>query len=346
VRRLVTLRRLLRVATAAAADSTWTTWATLCVATASCTPFTNDAAGDAGLPPSSHPMQSTADDATADGGLPCDPTKPFGPPTFVAGLTTVTGATVASLRLTPDYDTAYFAANYQPNSGGSSAIYTATRAMPGLPFQNILPVAGTSLAQSDYVIDPTLSRDGLTLLFAWGARGTALQIESASRATTSRPFSYVGTVPHVNDFDAGEDGPFLREDGAVLYFASDRVDGDDIFRARWNASTSAFDAPAPLSEINTVYLDGSPVVTPDDRTLFFASNRPDVAAQGDFDIWMATRESSSAPFSSPTIVPELSTPYADRPTFVTRDACTLYFSVAAVDPDGEHSELVAQRPAP
>jgi hypothetical protein len=47
-------------------------------------------------------------------------------------------------------------------------------------------------------------------------------------------------------------------------------------------------------------------------------------------------------------VTELNSPHADQPKFVTRDGCTLYFSVFFYDsqyPQGVLSQYVAERPA-
>jgi hypothetical protein len=279
-----------------------------------------------------------------DAGPPCDLSKPFEPPTFVSGLPVVTGAFLGDLRLSHDYLTAYFAANYHPNSGGFNDIYTTTRAAEGAPFDTAVTLGGTTISSSDYDTAPTISADGLTILFGWSAGGTPQHIAYATRTATSLPFSYVGAVPNVNDFSAEDRAPFLREDGQVLYFASSRVAGndDDMFRATWNGS--GFDTPGPLGELNTSFVDDAPVVTLDDLTLFFASTRPDANARGDLDIWRATRPSRSDQFSPPTIVVELNTAYADRPTFITRDGCTLYFSRTATNPDEVHAEYVAHRP--
>ncbi len=314
---------------------------TLGAVAASCTPFKDDARNETD---SDAPLEDAASPMATDAGLPCDVNKPFGPSSFVSGLTAPTGTSLADLRLAPDYRTGYFAANYHPNSGGSNDIYTATRTTELSPFANVAFLGGTTVTSSDYDASPTVSADGLTIFFGWSALGTAQHIAYATRSTTSLPFSYVGVVPNVNDFSGEDRDPFLLEQGQALYFASSRVaaDNDDVFRATWNGS--GFDAPRPLSELNTPYVDAAPVVTPDDLTLFFASARPDVEASGDLDIWTTTRASPNDPFSPPTIVTELNTTYADRPTFITRDGCTLYFSVTAVDPDEVHAEYVAQRP--
>lgn len=51
------------------------------------------------------------------------------------------------------------------------------------------------------------------------------------------------------------------------------------------------------SEINTPSLDGCPIQSPDGLNLYLASNRP--GGKGGLDIWMASRSSTSAPWSAP-----------------------------------------------
>jgi hypothetical protein len=51
------------------------------------------------------------------------------------------------------------------------------------------------------------------------------------------------------------------------------------------------------SELNTPFLDGCPIQSPDGLSLYMASNRP--GGQGLLDIWVARRDSVSAPFGAP-----------------------------------------------
>jgi hypothetical protein len=315
-----------------------------------CTSFKDDMSGDAGeamaISGDGEIPVPAVDGAATDTALqPCDTTAPFGAPTLVPGLSNVVGEPFLALRLSPDYLTAYFAANMNPNSGGSTGLYTATRPTPTAPFSGITPLAQAAEAPTDYETEPTVSPDGLTLIFGRAGAGDATgHVSYATRASLSSPFVYVGLLPDVNEPSAADGTPFLREDGEVLYFSSTRIAGDDqdIFRALSNGS--GFDGPTAVTELNTTFADGFPVVTPDDLTLFFASTRPGDGAQGDFDIWTATRASTSEAFSTPTNVVELNTADADYPTFVTRDGCALYLYVEARAPNGVHSVFVANRP--
>ena len=52
------------------------------------------------------------------------------------------------------------------------------------------------------------------------------------------------------------------------------------------------------AEVNTPALDGCPIQSPDDLSLYIASNRP--GGRGGLDIWVATRSSTSSPWGAPT----------------------------------------------
>ena len=79
------------------------------------------------------------------------------------------------------------------------------------------------------------------------------------------------------------------------------------------ASATAVAAPAgpwgtgqKVTEVNTAeYQDGCPILSPDGRQLFLASNRPEYAGDAtlDLNIWVATRESADESFGAPEILP-------------------------------------------
>ena len=60
---------------------------------------------------------------------------------------------------------------------------------------------------------------------------------------------------------------------------------------------SAEAAPGTSAELNTPYLDGCPIVSPEGLRLYIASNRP--GGEGGLDIWVAHRASTSAPWGAP-----------------------------------------------
>lgn len=70
----------------------------------------------------------------------------------------------------------------------------------------------------------------------------------------------------------------------------------------WSTAQKLDEIGANSSELNTPSLDGCPIQSPDGRSLFLASNRP--GGRGGLDIWVATRESTDAPWGAPQNLPE------------------------------------------
>jgi Tol biopolymer transport system component len=281
-----------------------------------CTPFKDDPRA-----------QATGGDA----GPSCDANAPFGAPSLVPGLDpgALMAASVEGVRLSPDGLTAYFSATGRPGGVGYGDLYQAERAAVTAPFGSVVPIAGTGIDTPDDESDPTMTGDGLTLLFSRTRPATNPNVfYEANRPTPGIPFTGVtsvfadATALGISDMAT----PFFREDGAALYFvfvptqAPDSL--TDIYRApRTNGSLGV---PSAVEELNTTFAEIAPVVTPDELTIYFASDRSDGQARGEYDIWTATRSDVGGAFSPPANVAEVNTPSSDVPTFITHDGCTLY----------------------
>ena len=125
--------------------------------------------------------------------------------------------------------------------------------------------------EQDY--EPRLSWDGLTLYFVRGKAGENADILLAKRTpagwTELRPVEEINT-----EYD--ELGPEPAPDGRSLYFYSDRpggAGGYDLWVAQRGAS--GWQTPINLGPaVNSEFNDYGPALTPDGKTLYFASNRP------------------------------------------------------------------------
>jgi len=85
--------------------------------------------------------------------------------------------------------------------------------------------------------------------------------------------------------DGKDCSPWLDADETELWFSSVRPGsfaGENIWRAAIVAGDTA--APVAVDELNTDGRDEDPWISPDGRTIVFASDRG-----GDFDLWTATR---------------------------------------------------------
>ena len=91
----------------------------------------------------------------------------------------------------------------------------------------------------------------------------------------------------------------------------------------WTTAEKIDEIGGNSSELNTPYQDGCPIQSPDGLSLYLASNRP--GGQGSLDIWVARRESKSAPWGAPENLGEPVNSAADEfcPTPVGRNGPVL-----------------------
>jgi WD40-like Beta Propeller Repeat len=77
--------------------------------------------------------------------------------------------------------------------------------------------------------------------------------------------------------------------------------------------------------INTIYNDNYAVLSRDELTIYFTSDRPEGSLGGD-DLWVATRESVDSPWREPqNMGAPINTAYTDSLPFLSPNEHTLYF---------------------
>jgi hypothetical protein len=286
------------------------------------TPANVDADAPADVVPDAPPdIASDLPDAApdADAPPPCDPSQRFGAPVLVTGIHAAGGNDVTP-RLSRDELTLYFA-NDQ-TSAGAFKLFMATRPRFGADFGAPALIPGLN-SKDGSSLNPTVTEDGLTM-YLESTRATEPIIYLTSRAELtahwSDPLVYLGAGDSGPDVMVGDRAPYVLPAGNVLYFQSTRTGNADIFRADIATVTVA-----DVRGVNSAYDELRPVVTEDELTIYFASSRPDPAAQGGWDIWVATRGSRDADFGAPTVVRELSTEESESPGWISPDGCRLYF---------------------
>jgi Tol biopolymer transport system component len=109
--------------------------------------------------------------------------------------------------------------------------------------------------------------------------------------------------------DGDIDGP-VEPDAAI-----------DSTPARCNP-TAAFEQPVAVAGVNSTSLDGSPFLTPDERTIYFASGRP--GGMGGYDIWTATRSSPTGTFDTPSLVNGVNSAEVESRPILSGDGLTMY----------------------
>jgi Tol biopolymer transport system component len=106
---------------------------------------------------------------------------------------------------------------------------------------------------------------------------------------------------------SAESSPTATADLLEMYFQSDRVGrrGEyDIFVSTRPSPADPWGSPRMVAELSSSFTDESPEIAPDGLTLLFSSERN----SNGYDIYVSTRASRSAAWSTPVVVPELSTP--------------------------------------
>jgi hypothetical protein len=196
--------------------------------------------------------------------------------------------------LSSDGLTLYFSDLYsgmpRPGGLGGADIWMATRLSRNDPWT--APVnLGAPINSSAMDISPTISGDGLILVFASSRAGTSgpYDLWMSTRATVQDPWGTpINLGVNVNSSD-GELECSMSADGLALFFPSGRPGGFSNYDL-WMTTRKGLEAPwsrtinlGPV--VNGTSTEGSPGVSSDMRTLYFDSDRP--SGFGSYDLWEA-----------------------------------------------------------
>lgn len=272
-------------------------------------------------------------DAMPDAAPRCDPSAPFGPPEPVLGLNTPDDDVCA--RLSPDELTIVFTRR-RPDSPYD--LFTASRPSREAPFENVALLATVNSINND--LWPTVTPDGLLLMFDSDRTTGVSHIYASRRASTDERFGSAMPAPALMD---GDRHPMLAN-GRALYFSSATRDGlgaGDIYRVEVD-STGATSMPMTVvGGVNTVDNELAPAVREDELAIFFYR-----LVDGEPDIYMATRSTPQDGFGPASLVPGLAPMGANEvPNWISPDGCTLYFHSDKPDGAGGEDLYVARRGA-
>lgn len=84
---------------------------------------------------------------------------------------------------------------------------------------------------------------------------------------------------------------------AIVIVASVATIAYAMHLSAWEPAQKIDEIAGNSAELNTPFLDGCPIQSPDGLSLYLASNRP--GGLGGLDIWVAHRQSTDAPFGAP-----------------------------------------------
>jgi hypothetical protein len=203
--------------------------------------------------------------------------------TDIAAVTELNTPSLESTpKLTVDGLTIYF--NSDRNANGDYDIYVATRPSRTSPWEGVTRIAELSSPSSDYGAGPGATNT--RIVFNSSRSGTAggEDLYQSNRNNTNMPW---GTPARISALStpANEYQPHLVDGDRTVYFQSDRAGSDDIYLAVRPTTGMPFMPPMVVTEVSDpVASDADPWVSPDERTMFFASTRG-----GNMAIWQASR---------------------------------------------------------
>lgn len=263
---------------------------------------------------------AAADTGTAarDGAPPETPgclARRFRTPTLLAGVNSA--AVEADGWLADDQLTAYVRST-RAGGLGDNDLYTARRADRTAAFAAPVLIAGINTAASD--TNAVVAGDGLTVYLASNRGGTNHDIYVATRATVASAF---GTPQLLLNVSSGADDVpnWINPAQTRLYLTSNRSGNQDLYVASRASADVAFGPAVALAALNSPVYDYVPILTPDELTVWFQSQR--AGGVGVTDIWMAQRASIDAAFGAPVNVSELNTPSSESPNWLSPDGCEL-----------------------
>jgi hypothetical protein len=165
-----------------------------------------------------------------------------------------------------------------------------------------------------------LSDDRLELFFGSDrVAGSNTDIFVATRTRADVPFDAPVAIA-VLATGNNDDNPYLEAGELTMWFDT----GNNLARTSRPSRAAAWSPPMLVAEVNSANADVSPALSPDGLILYFASTRP--GGPGGYDLWVATRPSTTEPFASPSVLGVPNTAQFECCPHVTADGKNLLFS--------------------
>lgn len=241
------------------------------------------------------------------------------------------GSTVAKAEWAPPTNTTLSELNgsvsrdgrriYFSSGGPFTDIWYATRTDRDSPWVN--PTNLTEVNSPEQEMNPFISNDEKTLYFTSHRDGN-WDIYYATRTDTSSPFSTPQPLIEVNS-PASENMGSLSCDERTIYFSSDRSGGmgyHDIYVAMRPDTSSPFDQPVNLMEVNSREYELGGFISEDDLELYITW----LQSGTNEDLRRATRPDASVPFSTPVPLTELNTPGVEKYPSISFDGTELHYT--------------------
>jgi len=202
----------------------------------------------------------------------------WGTPAVVAALSSASSETTP--EISGDGLTMYFASDRAGGQGGTD-IWVSTRASRAAAWSAPVVVAALNSATSE--VNSAPAEDGTTIVLASARGGTVDHIYRSTRPSANgawtAPVAVAELSSNVNDL-----GPMLTANQLGAYFESGRGGNEDLWVAHRASIAQPFDTPVHIDELATTAVEGDPWISPDERTLYFASDR-----SGTSQLYVSTR---------------------------------------------------------
>jgi Tol biopolymer transport system component len=255
----------------------------------------------------------------------CDPSAPFGAGVPVTELNSADQENF--VWLTADELTAYLSSNRSGGVGGYDIWVAARTSITGtFSTPELLGTVNTAADESR----PTLSADGLTLFAS--QYQTEFKIVSTTRTSTSLAFGTLTNVDALNDpTPTVYDADVMLAASGNAYFASARGANTNLFYATRNGAS--FNQPAVLNgtTLSDAGFDGCAVISPDEKTIVFCSNR--AGGAGGLDMYISQRTTTVEAFPAVSALTTLNTAGAEQSNWISADGCVLYYATGTSQAD-------------
>jgi hypothetical protein len=201
----------------------------------------------------------------------------WGAPSLIAGVNTV--GDDGRAHMTADRLTMYL--EYKANSSVPYDIVSSTRATTAVAFPTPAPVAAVNKTGDDTAVYVLPDHSAMYLV-----NTRALHRATRTGTTWSAPVLVTGTDLQSGDFDY----PIVTPDELTLYFSSSRsptTGSGDIWVATRSSVVTGFDAPTPVTALNSASSESPGWISADNCTIYFARNVG--AASPNYEIYRAEK---------------------------------------------------------